>query len=300
MKLRPWKGLAAGLALLLAACGTPGAITHENVGSLRSGIAAAGQQSQLAFDAANKLARDQSIAAVVADPDFQLNEADFPLPAPPEATQKWAQAFGLLDSYAAALQSLVDPVRAGETGDRLQQLGTTLNGPSLNAGIPASVAGAFSALGSAIMQARAEKKATDVMRRTDPAFNRVVGDMAAAIGTGATDAGSLQNSVAANWNASVLTLIEDDYSKLSPADADARRAVIDRYLTAIAGRDAQLASLSQLRQSLLALGEAHSAAARGSPGDALYWVQRIDGWLDEVKARSGAVAAAGAVKESGK
>jgi hypothetical protein len=300
MRVIALRGLAAGLALLLAACGTPGAVTNENVGALRSGIAAADRQSQLAFDAANKLAREQSIAVVLADPDFRLSEADFPLPAPPEATQKWEQAFDILDEYGAALQSLVDPARAGETGARLEALATTLNGPSLEAGIPAGVAGAFSALGRAIMRGLAEKKATEVMRRTDAAFSSVVGDMASAIGTGASDAGSLQNSVAANWNASVLGLIENDYSKLAPADAEARRAVIDRYLAALGARDAQLASLAQLRQSLLALGEAHSAAARGSPGDALFWIQRIDGWLDDVKARSAAVAAGGPEKEPGK
>lgn len=292
MKHRFWRAAWAALALAVSGCATPGPILTQNVGALRSGISAAQQQSQLAFDAANKLAREQSINAVVADTDFKLTEADFPLPAPPDATQKWAQAFSILDSYGAALQSLVDPKRSAATGDRLQELATTLNGSSLAAGIPANLAGAFSALGSALVQARSEKKATDVMRKTDFAFNQVVNEMATAIGTSGSEVGSLQNSVASAWNSSVLTLIEDDYSKLTPADQAGRRAVIDRYLKAIAGRDTQLANLSQLRQSLLALGEAHSAAARGSPGDALFWIQRVNGWLDDVKKRSAAVAKA--------
>lgn len=288
---RGLKAAAAAALLLVAGCATPGPILNENVGALRSGIGAASQQSQLAFDAANKLAREQSVNAKVADPRRTLDPGDFPLPAPPEGTAKWAQAFSILDSYGAALQSLVDPKRSQAGGDALQALGTTLNGPTLAAGIPPSLTAAFSTLGSALLQARSESKATAVMRQTDGAFNAVVNDMATAIGTSGTDAGSLQNSVASSWNRSVLTKIEDDYAALAPTDQAGRRAVIQRYLDAMNARDKQLASLSQLRQSLLALGEAHSAAARGDPGNALFWVQRINGWLDEMKARTDAIEA---------
>jgi hypothetical protein len=286
-----FKAAAAAVLLLVAACATPGPVLDENVGALRSGIGAAAQQSQLAFDAANQLAREQSINAKVSDPRQTLDPADFPLPAPPEATAQWAQAFAILDSYGAAVQSLVDPKRSQAGGDALQALGTTLNGPTLAAGIPASLTAAFSTLGSALLQARSESKATAVMRRTDAAFNAVVNDMATAIGTSGTEAGSLQNSVASSWNRSVLTRIEDDYAALAPTDQAGRRAVIQRYLDAMNARDKQLASLGQLRQSLLALGEAHSAAARGEPGDALFWVQRVNGWLDEMKKRTDAVVA---------
>lgn len=288
---RCFKAAAAAVLLLVAGCATPGPILNENVGALRSGIGAASQQSQIAFDAANKLAREQSVNAKVADPARTLNPGDFPLPAPPEGTAQWAQAFAILDSYGAALQSLVDPKRSQAGGDALQALGTTLNGPTLAAGIPASLTAAFSTLGSALLQARSEGKATAVMRRTDGAFNQVVNDMATAIGTSGTEDGSLQNSVASSWNRSVLTRIEDDYAALAPTDQAGRRAVIQRYLDAMNARDKQLASLSQLRQSLLALGEAHSAAARGEPGDALFWVQRVNGWLDEMKKRTEAVEA---------
>jgi hypothetical protein len=146
-------------------------------------------------------------------------------------------------------------------------------------------------LGSALLQARSERKATAVMRQTDGAFNAVVGDMAKAIGTGGSDVGSLQNSVFSSWENSVLTKIEDDYAALQPTDQANRRATIQRYLDAMNARDKQLADLSQLRQSLLALGEAHSAAARGEPGDALFWVKRVNDWLDEMKARTKAIEA---------
>jgi hypothetical protein len=284
--------LTVGLALLLGACATPGPATTENAGALRAGVDAARQQSQLAFDTANKLAREQAVAAKVADPSTILRQGDFPLPAPPEATAQWAAAFDVLDSYAAALQSLVDPKAAQTSGDSLQALGESLNGPTVNAGIPPMLTAAFSAFGSALVQARSEGKATAVMRRTDPAFNGVVGAMASAIGSGGSDPGSLQNSVASSWNRSVLPLIEQDYRRADPADSAARTAIIHRYLDAMAGRDAQLASLGQLRQSLLALGEAHGAAARGEPGDALFWIQRVNGWLDDAKARTAQVEAA--------
>jgi hypothetical protein len=117
---RGFKAAAAAVLLLVAGCATPGPILNENVGALRTGIGAASQQSQIAFDAANKLAREQSVNAKVADPSKSLDPDDFPLPAPPEGTAKWAQAFKILDSYGAALQSLVDPKRSQAGGDALQ------------------------------------------------------------------------------------------------------------------------------------------------------------------------------------
>lgn len=285
-----FRAILVAIVLFVAGCATPGPILTENVGALRSGIAAANQQSNLAFGAANKLAREQSINAKLTNPSQKLLAKDFPLPAPEAAIDQWGAAFGILDSYAAALQSLVDPKRSAGTGDALQALGTTLNGSSLEAGIPPSLVGAFSAFGAAIVQGASEKKATAVMRKTNFAFNQVVNDMATAIGTSGTDDGSLQNSVYTAWD-DVLSNIQDDYSKLTVDDAPQRRAVIQRYLDALAARDAQLSTLSQLRQSVLALGEAHSAAARGEPGDALFWIQRVNGWLDDAEARTKAVVA---------
>jgi hypothetical protein len=123
------------------------------------------------------------------------------------------------------------------------------------------------------------------MRTTDPAFHRVVDGMAAAIGSSPQQTNTLQFQVYSNW-VTTLAGITVDYAAVKPNDQAARRQVIARYLASMKARDDELHDLSQLHASLLALGEAHSAAARGKPGDALYWIGQINSWLDEVKQRT--------------
>lgn len=283
--LRRIRAMAAGIGLLLAAaCATPGPILTEDVGAIRSGVAAASQQSAQSFAAANDLAREQAIELKVRSPDTILRQTDFPLAVPAKAASEWAAAFTILDQYGAALQSLVDPARAEQTATVLGDLGQSLNSGALNANIPPSLISVFQTFGQALVQARAEKKATAVMRATDHDFNEVVGQMATAIGR-PEEPGSLANTVASQWNNSVLGLIENQYDGVSPADLDTRRNVIQSYIEAMNERDRQLADLALLQQSLLALGEAHSAAAKGRPGDALFWIARINGWADDVRNR---------------
>ena len=288
-----WTGVAAA-ALLVGGCATPGSVISADAGALRTGIAAARLESQADFAAANKLIRDRSIDAKIAASTPILKQSDFPLAVPPEAAQQWSAAFDILDSYAAALQSLVDPKNAQGTSDAIGQLGASLNGSSLGAKIPAAVTGAVQAFGAALVQAQAERSATAVMRRTDAAFNQVVGQMAAAVGHSGRDDGTLYQNVEIAWNGSVLPGIEKRYGQLAPTDAAGRRSVISDYLAAMDSRDAQLTELGKLSQSLLALGRIHSAAANGRPGDAMFWIQRIGGWADSFKAD---VAAAGAKGE---
>jgi hypothetical protein len=253
------------LPLFMAACATPGSVLSEDVGSIRAGVGAAREQARLSFVAANKLAQEQAI-------DRKIG-----LPEP--------NAFGILDAYGAALQSLVDPERAEATGDAIGELATSLNGPAINARIPASLSAVFQTFGQELVQARAEKSATAIMRKTDPAFNEVLSAMASAIGGSPADRDSLQFVVESNWTNSVLANLETRYGGLAPTSPD-RRKVVQDYVAAIGARDAQLANLSQLQQSLIALSQAHAAAARGRPGDALFWVGRINGWLDDIKRRT--------------
>jgi hypothetical protein len=222
-----------------------------------------------------------------------LRQEDFPTPVTAAAAQQWSAAFDLLDAYAAALQNLVDPRHAQDTGTAIGQLGESLNGPTLKAGIPPSITAVFQSFGAALVQARAEAGASAVMRRTDPAFAQLVGRMASAVGHGNHEPGSLYDAVESAWNDSVLPGLENRYKALSPSDETGRRQAIGAYLDAIAARDAQLTQLGQLAQSLLALGEAHAAAARGRPGDALFWIKRIDAQLDQIKSQKSGAAATG-------
>jgi hypothetical protein len=280
------------LPLLATACATPGPILTENVGAIRSGVGAAREQARISFVAVNKLAQDQAIERKIDLPERTLRESDFPTPVSTADATAWSNAFGILDSYGAALQKLVDPARAQATGDAISALATSLNGPTIDAKIPPSLSAVFATFGQALVQAKAEKSATAVMRKTDPAFGEVLAAMATAIGGSPQDRNSLQFVVESNWTNSVLAHLENRYADLAPGNAD-RRRVLQDYVAAITSRDAQLANLSQLQQSLLALAEAHAAAARGSSGDALFWIGRINGWLDDIKRRTDAAGKSG-------
>ncbi|MEA3002902.1 MAG: hypothetical protein QOH81_1690 [Sphingomonadales bacterium] len=286
MQLFGLRPIWAALALAVAGCATPGPMVTEDVGAIRTGIAAVRQQSQASFTAANSLVRQQAVDRKVHSPELILRQSDFPTPVTAAAAQQWSSAFDLLDAYAAALQSLVDPQRAQGAGEAIGQLGDSLNGPTIRAGIPPSISGAFQAFGSALVQAKAEASATAVMRKTDPAFADLIGRMATAVGRGTHEPGSLYDTVESAWNDSLLPGLENGYRHLSPTDESGRRQAIQAYLDAMAARDAQLTQLGQLSQSLLALGEAHAAAARGRPGDALFWIKRIDAQLDAIRSRA--------------
>ena len=289
MKLRC---VAIILLGVLTGCATPGPFLTQDLGAIRSGIAITREQARVSFDAANKLALQQSIERKAGLPDTIIKESDFATPVSAADAAAWSNAFGILDTYGAALQSLVDPKRANDTGDAIGDLANILNGPAINAKIPASLTGLFSTFAQALVQARAEKTAITVMRRTDPAFHEVVSRMAAAIGASPRERGSLQDVVESNWTNSVLTGLDNRYQALRVGDA-ARKQVLTDYANAMVSRDAQLANLAQLHDSLLALGEAHAAAAAGRPGDALFWIGRINGWLDDIKRRTDAAQKSG-------
>lgn len=283
---RIWRRLCLlMMPVLIAGCASSGSMLTEDVGALRAGIGAAREQSRISFIAANKLAQEQAIERKIDLSEKTLREADFPVPVPSEDAAQWAEAFAILDTYSGALQKLVDSKRTQATGDAIGGIAASLNGPTINAKMPPTLSGAFATFGQALMQSRAEKSAVAVMRKTDPAFREVVGAMADAIGGSPQDVASIQFVVESNWTNSILPSLENKYTGLEVKSGERRRVAQD-YVAAISARNAQLANLSQLHQSLIALGEAHSAAARGHPGDALFWIDRIHGWLDEIKRRA--------------
>jgi hypothetical protein len=273
-------------SLLLAAMSLAGCATNptliEGVSKVRAGVALAGQQSNAALIAANTQARERGLELKVSDPSINLRESDFPLAVAQSDILAWQQAFTALDSYMDALQQLADPGHGAQAANALGGIGTALQNGKLNVSLPAGTAGAFAALGGAIVQARAEHKATEVMRRADPAFNAVMAAMADAIG--ADDSANLRGTVRANWESSIAHL-RVAYAAIPPDQPDARRAVANQFIAMLDQRDATDANLAQLRTSLIALGEAHAAAARGSGGDAQFWVGRMSGWLDDVQHR---------------
>ena len=273
---------AALTALALSGCATPGAVLTESVGTIRDGVGAVRVQSTEAFEAANRSAIDIDVERVVARPTPQLTEADFPRAIDPADIEKWSNAFNGLDAYLGAVQSLVDPARATATADNLDKVAEQLRGGATGLKLPAEASGAFSALAGALVQARADRTATAVIRRTDVAFNEVTTTMAGAIGNDGNS--GLRQTVRLYWLGK-LSDVRANFATAATTDEARRRELAGQFAGAMTSRDADLANLGSLHDSLLALGQAHSAAARGSGGDAVFWVGRITDWLADVKRR---------------
>lgn len=286
------RGIALTLACgWLAACAsTPGPVIVHDATVMRAAVATVRDQTRTAFDATNKVARDQAIDGQVltAKP---LAEAAFPAAIAPADAAAWADALDILDAYAAGLQRLSGPDQAAATGTALDALGNELATGTTKVAISPGLQGLGVAFGKALVQAHGEAEATAAMRRTDPAFQALVAGMADAIGASPAP-GTVQFTVKSNWDAA-LGLIQAQHQALIPpiakpetlakSEGDRRKLVI-QFVADMESRDAQLRQLAQLHDALLAVGQVHAAAAKGKPGDAAFWVTRLSGWADDVKA----------------
>lgn len=273
------------LAAALAGCTTPR--IGANITALRASVAATDQQSRLAFEAANEKVRAVAVDRKLGqkgDDRFNLAETDFPLLVDRVAAQQWSTAFGILDQYAAGLERLVDPERSAATGDALSALGAALNGPTVQAKLSPGLVGVFSALGQAITQGMAENSAAGIMARTDTSFRGVTDGMAAAIGNDPAVPGTVIFTVNSNWTTEIGK-IATSYSNPAITDPGQRRRIIDTYVAALDGREAAIANLAALHASLLALGEAHRAAGSARPGEARFWLGRIESLLTDIQRR---------------
>lgn len=280
--------LGAFVSLHIAGCATPGPILTESVGTLRTGLTQTRQQADASFTLTNTAAREIDIARALDSDRRSLAEADFPLALDPADIQRWSNAFTVLDSYLGALQRLVAPERAQTTGNNFDALAAQLRSGATALSLPAEASAAFSTFASALVQANAERRAQDVMRQVDPAFNAVMAGLADAIGI--DDRTGLRGTSRIYWE-NKLSDLRVGYSQIDLANRTARRAAIDKFIQTIDARNAQLRSLGDLRSSVLALGEAHSAAAVGDNGNAQFWIGRIGGWLDDVRRRTEAAEA---------
>lgn len=282
---------AAAAMLLLSSCAAL-PLDRNEIGTVRAAAGAARETARLSLAEANDLARGLALDRKVESASTNLAEDDFPYAIARSDADAWMAAFGAIDAYLGALQGLLNPGRAADAGDAIAELGDELRGGSINARVPAGVQGLFAGLGAALVEAHGAARARDIMLRADPAFRAVVAGMADAIGE--TADADLRGTVHANWQTDIQR-IQFEFKQVPPADKARRRAVAKAYLAAIDARDAQDADLVKLADSLVALGEAHAAAARGEAASARYWFDRIDSLLDDVRARTITAAA----KENG-
>lgn len=214
------------------------------------------------FTDANRIARQAETDRFVRSGAIALSERRFPPAVPPEVATRWRAALGELARYGNLLATLTGQDRGRTQTDAFRQLGVQLQSGTTAADIDPGVAAGFTALAGALVDLRAQASARDILRRTDADVRRLLTAMADAVGS--DDATGLRGTVSSNWTA-VLATQQTTYAQAATEKAEPRqRQIVAEYLAGIDRRDAQLAALANLRNSLLGLADAHSAAAAGS------------------------------------
>jgi hypothetical protein len=260
-----------------------GVVRSEGVTKFSEGVAQVRRQAQLAFHEANVLAREQSIRYVLSTTRPGITEGDFTPALSGEAIAQWDTAFGVMQSYASAIQQLISPERPAALGNAVVGLGNELSAGTIQASVPPAVATAFTRLGLVLITIKAENDAQAAMRKADPGVREALAAMADALG--ANNRSGVRGTVWSNWAVRLAEGPMRDFSRATAAnDQASRRAAAEAYLAMLEQRDAQLASLASLRDSLLLLADAHTAAANGSGTDAAGIIAMIGEQVDQTRA----------------
>ncbi|TVV74521.1 hypothetical protein [Sphingomonas solaris] len=273
--------LVAALFAATALAGCARTVSSADLTGFGTAAAALQRQTDANFAGADRIARAAAVDRFVRSGTVGLTEKPFPPAVPPDVAAAWRSALFYLERYGLLLGTLTDPQQGAQTTDAFKQLGVELNGGGVGAGISPGVAAAFSSLAGALVQEDARRKALGVLRRNDPHVRGLLTAMAEAIG--ATDGEGLRGTVAAAWTASTGALQRTYAVAATQHDEAHQRSIMNEYLSALGRRQAQLNDLAALRQSFLALADAHSAAADGSKRPVGELLDVIEGRLDEVR-----------------
>jgi hypothetical protein len=254
---------ATALAACMALAGCVRTTSTTELTGFGTAAASLGRQTGLDFAEANRVARAAAVDRFVRSGAVGLTEAPFAPAVPAEVANDWREAFGDLERYGLLLGALSDEDQRGRTTAAFRNLGVELKAGAAGARISPGVAAGISSLAGTLIGIEAQRRSREILTRTDPPVRALLTAMADAIG--ASDAEGLRGTVAAAWTASGARF-QRAYALAVEArrDEDARRAIVTDYLALLDRRQAQLATLADLRHSLLALADAHSAAAAGS------------------------------------
>lgn len=250
---RRWAWPLAFVLVLLAGCTTTP--DRAQIPQFRQGAATANQQTAQAFSDINAFLRQQQIERAIGQKT--LNEGEFLTVLGDEDVAKWSRAFAVIDAYAASLEKLLDPQRRTDVQQELVKLGETI-GALDDRQLPAGVAGGFATLGGLLLQIKVEKDAMEAIRTANPGIQATFSTMMDAIGADANN--GVRSVVRTSWQ-TVLGQISVDF--LRADGKEAKRAVVQQYVTTMDQRDAQDASLAALRRSLGLLASAHAELAAG-------------------------------------
>jgi len=273
--------------LALAGCANPGLVA-ESAPDLHRGAVAAAAQTDATFAATNSSGRsaDMDRLLLAAEAPEQalptISNDQFILVIESETQAQWRDLFAAITGYTGSLVKLADPALAAGVGADLTAAGNSFNALAGGSASGGAIAGFVGTVGSAIVSAAGERKAINVMGKVDPAFYDLLTSMADTLGK--TDDDGLRGTVAGTWNDAKLQVLRTRYGSLprGPEYTAARRLLLQDYVANLQQRDAALAALANLRQSMIALAEAHRAIVQNRDFDANAWLDRIDRFADDI------------------
>lgn len=277
------------LIVVCVGCSATGQVSQSSLSDLRKGIADTSALARLSMTEANQLARERAISRVLSLNRPRLAEKDFTRAVSSADIAKWDHAFVQLDEYVTALQFLTSPDRTTETENAAVNLSKQLANSSPQLAVSPKIASAFTQLGKMLISSRANRDALAIMRQTDGALREVLNGLAQAV-YDPTQGSGLRVTVWSNWTDAIdgndpatpqSRWVNAIDSKASQAT---KRKIIDDFLQMIDSRDAQIAALDRLRQSLGLLADAYSSAAQGSSRDAESTIAFINAQLVETEA----------------
>lgn len=267
-------------ALALSSCTT---VNTDGISKFDQGLLLTHTQTDTIFAAANALAQEESIKYVIASNKVTITDADFTPLLSPDAVAEWDTSFSKLEAYASALQTLSSGNEGTQFSNSAQGLGKQLQTGAIGAKISNGVAAAFIELGQALINLKAGHDAQAIMHQTDPAIRQVFTQMAAAIGE--NNKSGLRADVWSNWTTKIAQGPGQDYiaAGKNGNNTAQKTTAAQSYVAMMAQRDAQLSTLATLRQSLLALADAHTAAAKGASADLTGTISLINTQLDQTQ-----------------
>jgi hypothetical protein len=269
---------------LFVAAALSGCVHTPNQGSLSRFAEATSKvhvQANAVFARANGITRQAAITVFVDSRRPGLSERAFPQAIDADTIASWDAALDDLERYGTLLANLTERARSQKTETGLISLGQELRNGQAQLRIDPSVGAGFAALADVLVNASVHSTAKRVMIATDPSVHRLLHAMADAIG--ADRSKGLHGTVWSSWIASFDDTRNAYAVAAEKQDETRQRALIADYLAAVERRDSDLRALTALRTSLLALADAHTAAANGSAATQAAIIDGIDRRLTNVR-----------------
>jgi hypothetical protein len=255
--------LAIGLIFLWVGCKI---INSTSASKFATSVGTVRTQANGELTTAATMTRDAGLVYVVSRPT--LTEADFAETPTADIIAQWDNVLLTIETYALNLAALSSPdatknfdVAATNLFNQFAQTAISLN-QSGSQSFPQSsgeIASAFSEVAHLILAAKAQADARKIAKATDPQIANILNLLAAEIGEDHSNA-CLRTTIYQTWNVDKNTLTS---SFLRAKDLSAKKSVAQQYANILAERAEQDESLNALRQSLLALRDAHHALAQG-------------------------------------